>query len=151
MFSCSELGNNVHQSLSWHFYLSEYIVVHSGRLSKIKPLAQLDKVCILSCVVLTCLDFWVPLSCSKTKSYLQLLFLGLAVSLDKLCWSHILYSNKLHLFSLPYSYWYMHDLGYWRCKISGVPLSIGVESVDLNPKRFDKGIYNFFPFWFTMV
>ncbi|KAM1482673.1 hypothetical protein ACFX1Q_034769 [Malus domestica] len=30
---------------------------------------------------------------------------------------------------------------YWpcsKCKISGAPLSIGVESVDLNPKRFDK-------------
>ncbi|XP_050137110.1 alcohol dehydrogenase 1-like [Malus sylvestris] len=29
-------------------------------------------------------------------------------------------------------------------RISGVPLSIGVESVDLKPKRFDEGIYLFF-------
>ncbi|CAN6577949.1 unnamed protein product [Malus baccata var. baccata] len=57
------------QSFPGTFTSSEYIGVHSGRLSKIKPLAQLDKVCILSCVIP--IGLGAPLNVAKRKIILS--------------------------------------------------------------------------------
>ncbi|KAM2461388.1 hypothetical protein PS1_012371 [Malus domestica] len=53
------------------FTSSEYIGVHCGRLSKIKPLAQLDKVCILSCAIPTVSSLGTPLNVAKRKIILS--------------------------------------------------------------------------------